>query len=53
MQLQHDVGRQLYVLVPLVNELQHIAIAGDLALRAVPGLRLGIAPHQKLDRRTW
>src|SRR5581483_8731559 len=50
--LQHQIRREFHMLVPLVNELKHVAIARDLALWPITGLRLGIPPHEKLDRRT-
>ena len=39
MELQHDVGRERHVAVGLVNELEPVAVAGDLLLGAVARFR--------------
>src|SRR5258708_9972975 len=50
MKLQHEIGCQLDMLVPLVNELQHVSIAGDLALRTISRLWLRVTADEKLER---
>ena len=52
MQLEDEIRRQLHILVTFVNELQNIAIAGNLTFGAVPGLRVSVLLDQSLDRRT-
>ena len=40
MQLQDDIGRTMDLRVISVDGVEHIAVTGDLLLRAVPGRRL-------------